>query len=239
MLFALVHEMGHVFIAEMGLPVLGREEDAADAHAVLVLLQVGDALSHGALVNTVKGWLVREQRDRNRGDHGDKAAVYDEHGLNRERAYAIVCLMVGFDPEKFADLARDMHLPQERQQTCQADYSNASWSWERVLKPHRRAVIRPKTKIAASYGDATGDMGIFAHLFRSIRMLETVADVAAEEYAWRRPFTLNMQTCGNPGAGWNTVNAQVRVCYEMATEFAQLYRGYVVSQSETQILKRQ
>ena len=33
MLFALAHEMGHVFITEMGLPVLGQEEDAADAHA--------------------------------------------------------------------------------------------------------------------------------------------------------------------------------------------------------------
>src|SRR5213592_3720638 len=29
-LFALLHEMGHVIIAEMKLPVLGREEDAAD-----------------------------------------------------------------------------------------------------------------------------------------------------------------------------------------------------------------
>jgi len=31
MLFVVVHEMGHVLITEMGLPVLGREEDAADA----------------------------------------------------------------------------------------------------------------------------------------------------------------------------------------------------------------
>src|SRR5262249_8299399 len=29
-LFALVHEVGHALISEMGLPVLGREEDAAD-----------------------------------------------------------------------------------------------------------------------------------------------------------------------------------------------------------------
>src|SRR5262245_57558352 len=31
MLFVLLHETGHVMITEMGLPVLGREEDAADS----------------------------------------------------------------------------------------------------------------------------------------------------------------------------------------------------------------
>src|SRR5262245_22165680 len=31
LIFATVHEVGHMLISEMGLPVLGREEDAADA----------------------------------------------------------------------------------------------------------------------------------------------------------------------------------------------------------------
>src|SRR6516225_7759504 len=34
-LFVLLHEMGHVLMAEMKLPVLGREEDAADTFAAL------------------------------------------------------------------------------------------------------------------------------------------------------------------------------------------------------------
>src|SRR5262249_17238816 len=33
-IFATFHEVGHMVIAEMGLPVLGREEDAADSFAV-------------------------------------------------------------------------------------------------------------------------------------------------------------------------------------------------------------
>src|SRR3954466_4635841 len=35
-LFALVHEFGHTAISEMGLPVLGREEDAADSFAAVI-----------------------------------------------------------------------------------------------------------------------------------------------------------------------------------------------------------
>ena len=34
-LFAMAHEVGHMLVSEMGLPVLGREEDAVDAFAVV------------------------------------------------------------------------------------------------------------------------------------------------------------------------------------------------------------
>ena len=34
-IFAVVHEVGHMLISELALPVLGREEDAADAFAVI------------------------------------------------------------------------------------------------------------------------------------------------------------------------------------------------------------
>ena len=39
-LFLLLHEMVHVLIVEMRLPVLGREEDAADTFAVLAMLKI-------------------------------------------------------------------------------------------------------------------------------------------------------------------------------------------------------
>jgi hypothetical protein len=45
--------------------------------------------------------------------------------------------MVGSDPDKFADLADETGLPTERQETCVGDYSDASWSWDVALKPHR------------------------------------------------------------------------------------------------------
>src|SRR3954453_16695765 len=40
-LFTLTHELGHAVISEFQLPVIGREEDAADAFATLALLHVG------------------------------------------------------------------------------------------------------------------------------------------------------------------------------------------------------
>ena len=72
--------------------------------------------------------------------------------MDLQRAYYIVCLMVGGQPDKFAGLAEEVKLPEERQGTCQGDYSNASWSWEQVLKPHMRKPEDPKTKITVVYG---------------------------------------------------------------------------------------
>ena len=133
MLFTMVHELGHAVIHEMGISVLGREEDAADDFAVLRLLNVGTQVSHRVLVESAKGWFLSDRRDRH---EGEKLVFYDEHGLDKQRAYQIVCLMVGSDPVKFRDLANETKLPQDRQDTCQAvDYPDVSKSWEMALKP--------------------------------------------------------------------------------------------------------
>jgi len=223
MLFTLLHEIGHAHITEMGLPVLGREEDAADSFAVVTMLKVGSSFSHDVLVQATMGWFLSAYRDEK---EGVKLPFYDVHGLDRQRAFQIVCLMVGSDPDKFRDLAEKIDMPEERQSSCQGDYSNASWSWETLMKPHRRAPARAKTKIEAVYGKGEGDLQAFEESFRMLRLLETVADRASEEFVWRRPFRLEMQTCGGPNAQWDVATRKLTLCYEMGAEFAQLYRQY-------------
>ena len=129
-IFAMVHEVGHMVVTELGLPVLGREEDAADSYAVVTMLKVGDTLSDNILIQSARGWFMSDARAKKQ-----KATVvfYDVHGLDRQRAYNIVCLMVGSDPERFSKVADLTKMPEERQGTCQGDFSNASWSWEKAL----------------------------------------------------------------------------------------------------------
>jgi Putative metallopeptidase len=223
MLFVLLHEMAHVSITQMGLPVLGRMEDAADTYAALRLIRSGSDFSHRVLTDAAEGWFMADRRDQKAGD---RVAYYDEHGLNQQRAYQIVCLMVGFDGEKFKDLAKETKLPEERQDSCAGDYSNAAYSWDLVLKPHRRASDQPKTKIDVVYGPAEGRAATAQQVARSIRLLETVAEHAAEEFAWPAPFTLEMQSCGYPNARWDLATHKLTVCYELAVDFADLYRAY-------------
>jgi Putative metallopeptidase len=119
MLFVLLHELAHAAITEMGLPVLGRMEDAADTFAALRLIRIRSDFSHRVLIEAAKGWFLADLRDQRAGD---KVPFYDEHGLNQQRAYQIVCLMVGSDEEKFKDLAKETKLPESRQESCASDY---------------------------------------------------------------------------------------------------------------------
>jgi Putative metallopeptidase len=223
LLFVLLHELGHAAITQMGLPVLGRMEDAADTFAVFVLLRMGSEFSHRVLVDAAEGWFLAARRDEK---IGVRTAYYSEHGLNAQRAFQIVCLMVGSDAEKFRDLADETNLPEDRRHTCLGDYSNAVFSWNLLLEPHRRAPDQPKTQIDVIYGPAEGGMAAIRDLARSIALLETVAGHAADQFAWPRPLTLEMQSCGFPNASWEIRTRQVILCYELGVSFADLYREF-------------
>jgi hypothetical protein len=223
MLFVLLHELGHAVITQMGLPVLGRMEDAADTFAVFMLLQMDSDFSHRVLVDAAEGWFLAARRGEKTGL---RVAYYSEHGLSAQRAYQIVCLMVGSDAEKFRDLADETNLPEDRRHTCLGDYSNALFSWNLLLEPHRRAPDQPKTKIDVIYGTAEGKMAVIRDTARSILLLETVARHAADQFAWPRPLTLEMEGCGFPNARWEIRTRQVILCYELGADFAELYREF-------------
>ncbi len=42
------------------------------------------------LVEAAKGWFLSDRRDRR---DGEPQAYFDEHGLDQQRAYNIVCLV--------------------------------------------------------------------------------------------------------------------------------------------------
>jgi len=94
------------------------------------------------------------------------------------------------------------------------------------MKPHLRTADQPKTVITTTYGTGEGDLGVVEQTFRAMRLLETVADYAADRYVWRRAFELEMQTCGTANARWDLSTQKLTLCYELAAEFAQLYRSF-------------
>jgi len=228
LLFVLGHESGHMLISELGIPVIGREEDGADAFSTLMALKIGDAYEDRVLINAATGWFYSERR--NRQDHV-KTMFYDEHGIDLQRAYNIVCLMVGGKPEKFSDLAAETGIPEARQGTCRADHSNAEWSWNKVLQPHLRKPEQPKSQIRIVYAPAAGELAIIADAVRSMRILETVAHLLEDQYVLPKPVSLEMQTCGETGARWDLTLKAVIICYEFAQEFSQLYRTYRKTQA--------
>ena len=234
MMFVILHELGHAAITQLSIPVLGKPEDAADSFAAVGLIRIGSGFTQRVLADAAKGWFLNDRRDRATDDN---VAFYDEHGLDQQRAYQIVCFMVGSDDEKFKDLANEVKLPPERQETCAGDYSNASWSWDQVLKPHVRMPDQPVTKIDVVYGEAKGPLEIAANTMKSIQLLEVLATHTAEAFVWPAPFTLEAQTCGFPNARWDLQTHKLVVCYELAADFADLYRSYGMTEMKVRPLQ--
>jgi hypothetical protein len=56
--------------------------------------------------------------------------------------------------------------------------------------------------------------------------LDVVAARLANKLVWPLPFALEMQTCGSDNATWNELTRKPALCYELAADFAELYRFY-------------
>ena len=221
-LFVLAHEMGHALISEMNMPVLGREEDAADSFAVVTALHIGTGFSERVLLEAAKGWVLSSKRDK---QQRNALAFYDEHGLDLQRSYNVVCMMLGSDPEKYKTLAADTKLPEERQTSCVRDYKTTTWSWEEMLKPHRRAADQPKVTINVEYQDDK-KYAVQAKILRDMGLLDALAAHMADRYVWPKPFSMVARSCGDPNATWNAGTKTLTLCYELAAEFIELYAGY-------------
>jgi hypothetical protein len=117
-------------------------------------------------------------------------------------------------------------LPRERQMSCADDYVNASWSWEQVLKPHLRKPDDPKTTLNIAYGPSNERYEVYAEVARHVKLLEAIADTLTDAYVWPAPITLEMKLCGKSDARWFGLQKRVVLCYEMAEEFADLFRVY-------------
>src|SRR5215467_9297129 len=234
MLFVLLHELAHTAVSELDLPVLGKKEDAADSFAALTLINIKTSFSDRVLTQAAKGWFMAERRDRK---EKEPVVYYDEHGLNQQRAFQIVCYMVGADPIRFKDLAAETKLPKDRQQSCSEDYRKAAKSWGVLLQPHVRTADQPRTKIDVVYGDAKGKLEIAAQMARSIKLLDGVAARSSELVAWPAPFSLEMQTCGFANAKWDESTRKLTLCYELAEDFTELYRDYGIPRRESRARK--
>jgi hypothetical protein len=131
--FTLMHELAHALSQELDLPIAGKEEDAADEFAA-VLLSLEGGPGFDAALSAAKFFAIL-------GDKQVKAgtiAWYDEHSFDLERMYGIVCILYGADQTRFARLTRDLGFPQDRLAKCVNDYPRKRKTWGALLAMHKR-----------------------------------------------------------------------------------------------------
>lgn len=129
--FNLYHELGHALVDVWDLPVTGREEDAADQLAAF-LLSDGTEKGEGAVLSGASAFLLQHELE---GGRVDEAALWNQHSLDSQRFYNIVCWVYGRDPEGYAFLTEDGTLPRERAEVCVEEYERLDRSWTDLLSP--------------------------------------------------------------------------------------------------------
>lgn len=132
--FVFCHELGHGLIDVLKLPVTGREEDVADQLATYISCEeLGERGERAAAAGAMSFYY----QSQGRNDPGDQAYA-DEHSLDQQRYYNILCWLYGHDPNKHAQIVSRGGLPRNRAQRCPGEYQGIVSAWNELLKPHRK-----------------------------------------------------------------------------------------------------
>jgi hypothetical protein len=128
--FIFAHEFGHALIHNFELPVLGREEDAADGIATVLLLKAPDGATYAA--DAAEFWDAFSGRQ----NPPQLAEYADNHSFDRQRAFNILCWVGGSNEGILQALAENEIVPEERLASCPAEWQLLEHSAEQVLQPH-------------------------------------------------------------------------------------------------------
>lgn len=217
-LFVLYHEISHMLVHELNLPVLGREEDAADNMATWILLRRGTPKADQTLADAAHGWLLSGIAHNSKIRDED---LYGNHSLDRQRAFQIVCLMVGSNDTAFRPLANQYAIDRDRQSTCADDYRTIDRSLAGLLgggKKHGRG-----TKVSVTYHPVSGWLKPAADAFRASGVFDQVAREVRKNYSISTPLRFNAERCGEPNAFYDPDTSEVIFCYELMQDYINLY----------------
>lgn len=126
-----LHEAGHAVFEQLQLPILGREEDAADQFAAYLMLQLGDAIALRAIRGTVLMYALEAKRET-----PGMYSFADEHSLPAQRLYNMLCMAYGAKPKVFAEVVIKGYLPKDRAESCENEYAQVGHALVTLLSKH-------------------------------------------------------------------------------------------------------
>jgi hypothetical protein len=153
-MFWTLHETGHAVFDIFQMPLLGREEDAADLFAAYIMLEFGR--------DQARRWVegAAYTSDEFMADVPWGKNYASVHGLPQQRFYNLICLAYGADPVTFADVAENMTnmmaqkgmlpkqeqgvLPKRRAENCAYEFQTVDHAFKTLIRPHVDLELRRK-----------------------------------------------------------------------------------------------
>lgn len=133
-----LHEVGHAIFNLLKVPILGREEDAADQVADYLILHLDDDIAR-QVVSGVGYMYAHEMQSQTPG----LQQFANVHGLSAQRFYNLLCMAYGKDPKLFGDVVERGYLPESRAETCEDEYKQVDYAFTKLIYPYiDQAVVK-------------------------------------------------------------------------------------------------
>jgi hypothetical protein len=136
-----LHEAAHAVFDMLQIPVLGREEDAADQFAAFVLLQLPREDAGRLIAGIAHGYAaelkLRDIEDlRSRKDDAPLLQSAAAHSSPAQRLFNVLCIAYGADPHYFAGIVDRGVLPETRAAGCLFEFFQVAYAWRVLIQPH-------------------------------------------------------------------------------------------------------
>ena len=127
-----LHEFGHAVFHMMNVPVFGREEDAADQFALLILAAQDRKARHDFTRQAIRSnayfWYKLSKQS---GGPNQLYRYFDTHSSEIQRFYNTACLAYGADPEGFEEFAKFVE-----NRNCKAEYEQVKEAGLKTITPY-------------------------------------------------------------------------------------------------------
>ena len=126
-----LHEAGHAVFDQLNVPVLGREEDAADLFSAYIMLNLSAADARRLILGNAyqyKEDVVNPQVPLTK--------YADEHGIPAQRFFNVLFIAYGADRKLFADVVEKGYLPKKRAEGCDVEYDQAAFAFKTLIGPY-------------------------------------------------------------------------------------------------------
>lgn len=136
-----LHEVGHALFNLLRVPILGREEDAADQIAAYLMLHLDEDIARSAVAG-VAYMYGHEAQSQNPG----LKQFADVHGLSAQRFYNLLCMAYGAQPQRFAEVVEKGYLPESRAEGCADEYKQVDYAFRRLIYPYIDQGVKRKVQ---------------------------------------------------------------------------------------------
>jgi Putative metallopeptidase len=126
------HEFGHALFDLHQIPVLGREEYAADTMSAMLMLSVAKGQARRLIMGAAR-WYTDDLETPLTFKPADFSGV---HGTPHQRFFNLLCIAYGANQEMFRDLVEKGYLPEERAEDCKSEFRQAERAFNLLIRPH-------------------------------------------------------------------------------------------------------